>query len=47
MKSERELRRVLSEIKQIDATIAAQLSPSDIAKLKQKRKDLKKQAGDE
>lgn len=46
MKTERDLRKVLREIRKIDGTLAAQLSPQDIAKLKQERKDLKKQAED-
>ncbi len=46
MKTERDLRNVLREIKQIDATLAAQLSPSGIVELKSKRKELKKQAED-
>ncbi len=46
MVTEKDLRKVLREIRQINNKIDAQLSPQDIAKLKQERKELKKQAQD-
>lgn len=46
MKTEKDLRKVLRDIRKIDSVLTAQLLPQDIVKLKEKKNGLKKQAKD-